>query len=95
MISAFIFENTEIATRIGVDYAIERRIPERSWYECEVKPATITGFPMKRRLPCRIRIYAGYDGEPPYVSVLGDSATARDLYRAIRSNGRYCVDAHI
>lgn len=95
MISAFIFENSEIATRIGVDYAIKRRIPERSYYECEVKPATVTGWPMKRRLPCRIRIYAGYCNVPPCVFVLGNSATARELYNSIRSNGRYCVDLYI
>ena len=95
MISAFIFENSEIATRIGVDSAIKRRIPECGYFECEVKPATVEGRTMKRRLPCRIGIYAGYDNFPPYVFVLGNSATARELYASIRSNGRYCVDLYI
>lgn len=94
MTSIFLFDGVETASINGVRNSIRRRVPERGFIECEVKPLTVDSRIMKRRLPCRVRIHAGYNGGTPYVFVLGNSATARDLYRVIRYNTEYCVDLY-
>lgn len=91
MITNFEFDGIEAAYYIGgVSSAVKRRVPDRGHTECIVKPLSVNGKIMKRRMPCKIRIYAEYNGHSPYAWVIGNSATARDLYRALDSDGFTC-----
>ena len=95
MIKQFLFDGVEAAYYIGgCGRAVKRRVPERGHVECRVKPLTVGGCVMRNRRECNVRIYAGIPDsngvKKPYAYVIGDSATARDLYRALRMDGFAC-----
>ena len=91
MITSFVFDDVEAAYYIGgCSRAVARRVPKRGHVECNVKPCRKDGHIMKRRCDCTIRIYAGIDGKPPYAVLFDGTATARDLYRALRNDGFAC-----
>lgn len=91
MVRMFLFEGCEAAWYIGgAQRAVRRRCPEHGHATFRVDPLTVEGRPMRRRLGCRVGVSVGLDGRLLDVAVYGDSACARDLYRALRNDGLPC-----
>lgn len=87
----FILGNTEaVLGGLGLANYIERHAGIGKRINIEVKQLGKNGYAMKRRLPCRLEItYSAVDGRMLNVTIYGNSACARNLYRIMRNYGVY------
>lgn len=92
MIKSFEFDHCEAAAGSrGAVNALMRRVPESGHrVNFEVKPLTVDGRLMKRRLGCRVEISVGLDGEILDVLVFGASDCAVSLCYALKRGGVDC-----
>lgn len=92
MVRVFEFGGCEAAAGSrGAVNALMRRVPGSGHrVNFEVKPLTVDGRLMKRRLGCRVEISVGLDGEVLDVLVLGSSDCAVSLYYALKRGGVDC-----